>query len=45
MASRAEMIDGLISQEYINAGVPLHRAGSIDDMGGLILFLASRVSL
>ncbi|OJT02198.1 Rhamnolipids biosynthesis 3-oxoacyl-[acyl-carrier-protein] reductase [Trametes pubescens] len=38
----SEMIEGLISQEYINAGVPLHRAGSIDDMGGLILFLASR---
>ena len=39
----AEMVDGLISDEYVKAGVPLHRAGTIDDMGGLILFLASRV--
>lgn len=37
------MIDGLISDEYVKAGVPLHRAGTIDDMGGLILFLTSRV--
>lgn len=38
-----EMVDGLISDEYVRAGVPLHRAGTIDDMGGLILFLSSRV--
>ena len=38
------MVDGLISDEYVRAGVPLHRAGTIDDMGGLILFLSSRVS-
>ncbi|KAI0718198.1 NAD-P-binding protein [Cerioporus squamosus] len=38
----SEMVDGLISDEYVRAGVPLHRAGTIDDMGGLILFLSSR---
>ncbi|KAI0351408.1 NAD-P-binding protein [Trametes cingulata] len=38
----SEMTDGLISPEYIASGVPLQRAGTIDDMGGLILFLASR---
>ena len=37
------MVDGLISDEYVRAGVPLHRAGTIDDMGGLVLFLTSRV--
>lgn len=39
----AEMVDGLISEEYVRASVPLHRAGTIDDMGGLVLFLSSRV--
>ncbi|KAI0754592.1 NAD-P-binding protein [Daedaleopsis nitida] len=38
----SEMVDGLISDEYVRAGVPLHRAGTVDDMGGLILFLSSR---
>ncbi|TBU25518.1 NAD-P-binding protein [Dichomitus squalens] len=38
----SEMVDGLISDEYVRAGVPLHRAGTTDDMGGLILFLTSR---
>ncbi|KAH9932700.1 NAD-P-binding protein [Epithele typhae] len=38
----SEMVDGLISDEYVRAGVPLHRAGTIDDMGGLVLFLTSR---
>lgn len=40
-----EMVDGLISEEYVRAGVPLHRAGTIDDMGGLVLFLSSRVRI
>ena len=39
------MVDGLISDEYVKAGVPLHRAGTLDDMGGLVLFLTSRVRL
>ena len=39
----AEMVDGLISDEYVRAGVPMHRAGTMDDMAGLILFLTSRV--
>lgn len=39
-----EMVDGLISDEYVRAGVPMHRAGTMDDMAGLILFLTSRVS-
>ncbi|PIL35180.1 hypothetical protein GSI_02970 [Ganoderma sinense ZZ0214-1] len=38
----SEMVDGLISDEYVKASVPLHRAGTIDDMGGLVLFLSSR---
>ncbi|KAI0762014.1 NAD-P-binding protein [Trametes elegans] len=38
----SEMTDGVISDQHIAAGVPLHRAGTIDDMGGLILYLASR---
>lgn len=38
----SEMVDGLISDEYVRAGVPMHRAGTMDDMAGLILFLTSR---
>ncbi|KAI0671114.1 NAD-P-binding protein [Trametes maxima] len=38
----SEMTAGVISEEYIYSGVPLHRAGDIDDIGGLILFLSSR---
>ena len=38
----AEMTDGLMSDALVQAGVPLGRAGTANDMAGLILFLASR---
>lgn len=37
------MTNGLIPDAYIQTGVPLKRRGTIDDMGGLVLFLASKV--
>ncbi|TCD65820.1 hypothetical protein EIP91_002170 [Steccherinum ochraceum] len=36
------MTEGLIPDATVKASVPLQRAGDINDMGGLILFLASR---
>ncbi|KAI9064602.1 NAD-P-binding protein [Trametes sanguinea] len=38
----SEMTEGLINDQYVAAGVPLRRAGDINDIGGLILFLCSR---
>ncbi len=38
------MTDGLISDAHVKAGVPMQREGSPDDIAGLTLFLASRVS-
>lgn len=38
------MSDGLISADMMKAAVPLGREGSVDDMAGLILYLASEVS-
>ncbi|GJE97661.1 NAD(P)-binding protein [Phanerochaete sordida] len=38
----SEMSDGLVSEEAMKAAVPLGRQGDINDMGGLILYLASR---
>ena len=37
------MTTSLIPDEYIETGVPLKRRGTIDDIGGLVLFLASKV--
>ena len=37
------MSDGLVSEEAMKQAVPLGRQGDVDDMGGLILYLASRV--
>lgn len=37
------MTDGIVDMDKIPADVvPMERAGTIDDMGGLILFLLSR---
>ncbi|KAI0076750.1 NAD-P-binding protein [Panus rudis PR-1116 ss-1] len=36
------MTSGLITEAHIKAGVPLQREGSINDMAGLIIFLASK---
>lgn len=37
------MTEGLVSKTNVSAdAVPLQRNGTIEDMGGLILFLASR---
>ncbi|CCM00999.1 uncharacterized protein FIBRA_03047 [Fibroporia radiculosa] len=38
----SEMADGMISDTLIKSTVPAQRVGGIDDMGGLLLFLASR---
>lgn len=38
----SNMTEGIITQEYVDNGVPLKRAGRIDDIGGIILFLASK---
>lgn len=39
-----EMTEGLFTEEKLRAAVPLQRAGTVDDMAGLTLYLASRVS-
>ncbi|THH30574.1 hypothetical protein EUX98_g3616 [Antrodiella citrinella] len=36
------MTEGLVTDASVKAGVPLNRVGDIDDMAGLILFLASK---
>ncbi|CAL1713625.1 unnamed protein product [Somion occarium] len=36
------MTEGVVTDAHVRDGVPLQRAGNIDDMGGLILFLASK---
>ncbi|KAK7689891.1 hypothetical protein QCA50_006530 [Cerrena zonata] len=36
------MTEGLITDAGMKAAVPLGRAGNMDDMGGLVLFLASK---
>lgn len=38
----SEMTAQLLSEDFIQNGIPLQRAGDIKDMGGLALFLASR---
>ncbi|EKM49760.1 uncharacterized protein PHACADRAFT_265412 [Phanerochaete carnosa HHB-10118-sp] len=38
----SEMSDGLVSEDAMKLAVPLGRQGDINDMGGLILYLASR---
>ena len=37
------MTADLITDEALQRGVPLHRAGTIEDIAGLTLFLASKV--
>ncbi|OCH90439.1 NAD-P-binding protein [Obba rivulosa] len=36
------MTEGLVTEQYIQSSVPLRREGDIDDIGGLVLFLASK---
>ncbi|KAF7799433.1 hypothetical protein EIP86_010668 [Pleurotus ostreatoroseus] len=38
----SEMTEGLFTTEKLKAAVPLQREGTLDDMAGLTLFLASR---
>ncbi|PSR72017.1 hypothetical protein PHLCEN_2v12121 [Hermanssonia centrifuga] len=35
------MTDGLLTDEQLKASVPMQREGNIDDMAGIILFLAN----
>ena len=37
------MTADLIADEAMQRGVPLHRAGTMEDIAGLTLFLASKV--
>ncbi|KAH8085989.1 NAD-P-binding protein [Cristinia sonorae] len=36
------MTEGVVDDAIVKAGVPMNRVGDINDMGGLILFLASK---
>jgi len=38
----SEMADGLMNEDMIKQTIPLQRAGVTDDMGGLVIFLASK---
>ena len=37
------MTENLVTDASVKAGVPMGRVGDVNDMGGLILFLASKV--
>ena len=37
------MTDGLISDEAMKVAVPMQRAGTLEDVAGITLFLASKV--
>lgn len=37
------MTDGIVSEDMVKRTIALQRPGSTDDMGGLVIFLASKV--
>lgn len=37
------MTGDLFSEQVVKSTIPLQRAGSTDDMGGLVIYLASKV--